>query len=52
MGVLAKHMGDAVELSIEDDGRGINGEKIRKALIKANVDRHTVIEEYRQRLAG
>ena len=25
---------------------------IRKALIKANVDRHMVIEEYRQRLTG
>jgi two-component system chemotaxis sensor kinase CheA len=32
--VVARHTGDAVEITIADDGRGINPDKVRQALIE------------------
>jgi chemotaxis protein histidine kinase CheA len=34
--VAARHTGDAVELTIADDGRGVDPEKIRRALVQRN----------------
>ncbi|MCU0661625.1 MAG: Hpt domain-containing protein [Myxococcota bacterium] len=46
--VVARHTGDAVELTIADDGRGIDPEKVREALI----DRKRLTTEQAANLTG
>lgn len=45
--VAARHTGDAVELMISDDGRGVDPERIRRAL----VDRNKIGEELARELS-
>lgn len=43
--VVARHVGDGVELSISDDGRGIDPENIRKSLREKNLMDETEIQK-------